>query len=910
MVVVLGVTVSVLAFLRLREWERQQPPAATSVWQAAAPHAALLVGLLLTAVTAAHVHATQRLKQHAALADAARREELSDTSVRLHREAAARREAEREASRQLQLLRTLIDAIPDSIYIKDKDGRFLQNNAANRRLLGLKADEDGTGRTVFDFAATRANAEAYTTDDRAVIASGQPVLNREERFTQADGSSGWFLTTKVPVRDEHGVVTGIVGVSRDITARQREREALVASETRFRALFESSPDAVFVEDTRGIVLDANPAACRLHGMTRGELLGRHVTELVPPALRPQVAKSFASLFAHEASIFEGESYTKDGQTIPVELAARRCDFGGQVAALIHARDISERRRSLAALERRDRILHAVARAARTLLHSPDWRDAAPEVLTGLGEATGCDAVSLYANESVDGQPGFRAACEWPGFSGGAALSYAAAGCARWRELLAQGETIHGLVRALPASERTLAGRRSMQSVALTPIFANEHWWGFLAIGQSGSERDWSAVELGSVRAAADVFGAAIARAEAEAERERFESRLQETQKLESLGVLAGGIAHDFNNLLTSILGNANLARLDLPPQSPADGALEQIERTSLRAADLCRQMLAYAGKGRFVVQPVNVSQLVQDTTHLLQVSISKKAVLKLDLTPGLAPVMADASQLRQIVMNLVINASEAIGDRSGVIALHTGMMRAERRQLEEYHSAANLPEGDYVFIEVSDTGCGMTADVRARIFEPFFTTKFTGRGLGLAAALGIVRGHRGGLKVYSEPGKGTLFRLLLPLAPGAVAPASVEPSGPAADVWRGSGRILVADDEETVRAVVARLLESLGFTVTVAADGREAVRIFEADPKAFVMVVIDLTMPHLDGTEAFAHMRRLQPAVRVLLMSGFSEQDATVTFAGKGLAGFIQKPFELANLRQKIREAFAQPASA
>jgi PAS domain S-box-containing protein len=314
------------------------------------PWGALGSGLLLTFGGALYLRTALRRTARVEAEVAARTEELSKTSVRLSSEAAARRQAEREATRQLQLLRTLVDAIPDSIYVKDKDGRFLLHNAANRRLLGLAPGDEGAGRTVHDFPATRANAAAYTADDQAVVAGGQAVINREEAFTQPDGSTGWFLTTKVPVRDEQGAVTGIVGVSRDVTARQRERQSLAESEARFRVLFESSPDAIFVENSEGLVLDANPAACRLHGMTRGELLGRHVTELVPESRRAEVTTNFTSLFARETLILESESLAKDGRVIPIELAARRFDYGGQTAALIHVRDISDRRRALAMLE--------------------------------------------------------------------------------------------------------------------------------------------------------------------------------------------------------------------------------------------------------------------------------------------------------------------------------------------------------------------------------------------------------------------------------------------------------------------------------------------------------------------------------------------------------------------------------
>ncbi|MES1167890.1 MAG: ATP-binding protein, partial [Oleiharenicola lentus] len=250
------------------------------------------------------------------------------------------------------------------------------------------------------------------------------------------------------------------------------------------------------------------------------------------------------------------------------------------------------------------------------------------------------------------------------------------------------------------------------------------------------------------------------------ESRRLESKLVESAKLESLGVLAGGIAHDFNNLLTGILGNASLARLELPPTSLGQPMIDQIEIAARRAADLCKQMLAYSGKGRFVIQRLDLNKLIEDTTHLLQISIAKNCVLRFNLGTGLPAVNADATQLRQVIMNLVINASEAIGNRSGVLALSTGVARVDEEYLRGFRPDASPAPGDYVFVEVSDNGCGMDLPTLARMFDPFFTTKFTGRGLGLAAVLGIVRGHKGGLKVYSEVGKGTTFKLFFPVATG------------------------------------------------------------------------------------------------------------------------------------------------
>jgi len=386
------------------------------------------------------------------------------------------------------------------------------------------------------------------------------------------------------------------------------------------------------------------------------------------------------------------------------------------------------------------------------------------------------------------------------------------------------------------------------------------------------------------------------------EKQALERKLQEAQKLESLGVLAGGIAHDFNNLLTGVLGNASLARMDLPAESPIQPLLEQIETAALRAADLCKQMLAYSGKGRFVVQRLDLNALIEDTTRLLQVSISKHSVLKFSLAAALPTVLGDATQLRQVVMNLVINASEAISDKSGFISITTGLTRADRPYLAGTFFAPDLPEGDYVYLEIADNGGGMAPEVQARIFDPFFTTKFTGRGLGLAAVLGIVRGHKGALKVFSEAGWGTTFKILLPCAEGPAETTGTAAPAPAA--WRGSGTALVVDDEETVRVTTARLLESLGFSTRLADNGRTGVEEFSATPDDIALVVLDLTMPHMDGEEAFRQIIALRPAARVLLMSGFNEQETVARFTGKGLAGFLQKPFTLPGLREKLQQIF------
>ena len=384
--------------------------------------------------------------------------------------------------------------------------------------------------------------------------------------------------------------------------------------------------------------------------------------------------------------------------------------------------------------------------------------------------------------------------------------------------------------------------------------------------------------------------------------------MRHAQKLESLGLLAGGIAHDFNNILMAILGSADLALDELSPMSPARDNLQTIVKASKRAAELAKQMLAYSGKGRFVVEPIDAGGLIEEISHLLEVSISKKSVLKHNLAQNLPTFDGDVTQIRQIIMNLITNASEAIGDKSGVIALSTGAMDCDRAYLDDINEVVRAgldppSEGVYTYIEVADTGCGMDAETIEKVFDPFFTTKFTGRGLGMSAVLGIVRGHKGVLKITSEVGKGTTFKVLFPANELLDNDFAVRRKSEAeGGKWCGSGTVLIADDEETVCTVGKQMLERLGFSVLTAPDGREALKVFREHADEFVCVLLDLTMPHMDGEEAFRAMRRLHPGVRVILCSGYNERDATQRFAGKGLAGFIQKPYNMTTLREKLTE--------
>ncbi|MFH1436630.1 MAG: response regulator [Pseudomonadota bacterium] len=384
----------------------------------------------------------------------------------------------------------------------------------------------------------------------------------------------------------------------------------------------------------------------------------------------------------------------------------------------------------------------------------------------------------------------------------------------------------------------------------------------------------------------------------EEERRQLSDQLMHAQKLESLGVMAGGIAHDFNNLLTGILGSAGLALLDTPGDSPARESIEEIEKAAMRAAELCKQMLAYSGKGKFDVKPIDLSSAVKDMGHFLDASISKKITLRCNLSQDLPPVEADTAQVQQIIMNLVTNAADAIGEGIGVVHVKTGCMDCDEAFLSASAINENLRPGTYAFLQVRDTGCGLDSETEGKLFDPFFTTKFTGRGLGLAAVAGIVRGHGGALRVQSTPGRGSTFTVLFPISAKPVRQKRErEPSG----LLCGRGTVLLVDDEEEVRVTAGRMLERMGFTVLTASDGREAIDLFRAGSHEILFVLLDMTMPHMSGDETFRELRRLRSEVRVILSSGYSEQDAVSRFRSDGLAGFIQKPYRFKDLREKIK---------
>jgi signal transduction histidine kinase/CheY-like chemotaxis protein len=402
-----------------------------------------------------------------------------------------------------------------------------------------------------------------------------------------------------------------------------------------------------------------------------------------------------------------------------------------------------------------------------------------------------------------------------------------------------------------------------------------------------------------------------ARKHAEAERRRFEERLRHTQKLESLGVMAGGIAHDFNNLLTVILGNTELAQERLGPASPAAPLLQNVVKAASWAAAITNQMLTYAGKAPFVVAPVSLSALIEGMADLLRAVVPRQVSLEFDLAPDLPPVPADPALFRQVVMNLLSNAAEALGEQPGSVWVRTRLVEVRAEDLAGAAVNAGLGPGSHLLLEVADTGAGMDAATRARMFEPFFTTKFTGRGLGMAVVLGIVRGHGGAIFVHSEVGVGTQVRVVLPRAAGPVPreePPHPPPPASAGVVRMRSATVLVVDDEEHVRRVAEQFLRLAGYRILTARDGAEALRVHQERAAEIDAVLLDLTMPDLTGDVVFQKLRERDPELPVILTSGYTEEVVVRQLPAGEPPEFLHKPYRGDELTAKVRTALVRAA--
>ncbi len=777
-----------------------------------------------------------------------------------------RKRAELEARDSRRLLQTVFDTIPHEMFVKDLRGAYLMVNHAMARFYGT-TPQQMVGMLTEDLPGLNSEQiDRLTASDRHVLETGEALDLPAVQLRNAAGQEHWVHTIKFPLRDEARRVVGLVGLGEHITDRKRAEEELRASRLLLQTVFDTIPSYLIVKDVHGRFLLANKAGAHFEGLPQEAFPGLRTEDL--PHRTPDQIQEILEIddlvLKQGAEVDIGEYTRLDGQGEPRWLRGRKLplrDAEERVTGLLGVvEDITAHK---LAVEQ----LHASRRLLQTVF------DALP-LRVAVRDAQGKYLMVNWRMASDHQRPAesFVGHFLWDDGALPRAERDQLLDCIRQAQATGRPVLTPELTITLPGSDKRLL------RTIFVPLY-DEHgtFQGTLGIGEDITDR------------------------------RKSEQALLQAQKLESLGVLAGGIAHDFNNLLVTIMGNASLAMLKLPPGMPAVEELQQIEIAGQRAADLCRQMLSYAGKGRIEKQPVSVNQMVQEMTQLLRVSLPKGVAILFRLMPDPPLTEADPTQIRQVIMNLVINAGEAIGENPGTIVIATGVTHVDRDDLAEAQSGDDTAEGEYVFLEVSDSGVGMDAETRARIFDPFFTTKFTGRGLGLASVLGIVRGHRGGLKVYSEVGKGTAFKVLLPIAaaPGTPVETAADPGA-----WSGQGMVLIIDDEQSIRSVAARMLMRLGFQVVEAADGASALEIVRAPPAPLTAALLDLTMPGLSGEETLRRLRRLDNNLPVILMSGYNERDVLDRFVGREPAGFLQKPFKLDDLRAKLRELFEASISS
>jgi PAS domain S-box-containing protein len=597
------------------------------------------------------------------------------------------------------------------------------------------------------------------------------------------------------------------------------------------------------------VLTWNPGAERLYGYSAEDMLGQDITILLPPDRANEETFILERIGRGErVNHFDTVRRRKDGRLINVSIAISPViGKNGLVIGASHvARDITE----TVELELARARLAAIVESSDDAIVSKDLKGIIQTWNKGAERVYGYSAVEMIGKPMALLVPLDRLDEE-----------------TEILRRLAKGERVDHFETV----RMRRGGARIDVSLSISPVYDKE----------------------GSIIAASHV-------ARDITERRSLETQRLHSQKLESLGVLAGGVAHDFNNLLTGILGNATLVMDDLAPSNPNRRILGECIQAAERAALLTRQLLAYAGKGRFVTEAINLSNLVREISALVQSSISRKVQIRLELAGDLPLIEADAGQLQQVIMNLILNGAEAIGEEVGLVVCATATQAVDAAYLQALGPEGHqITPGQYVTLEGHDSGCGMDEATLSRIFEPFFTTKFTGRGLGLAAVSGIVHGHKGALKVYSSPGRGSTFKVLFPVLSDATAAV---PSEPALRLSEGrETTVMIVDDEESVRSVARNTLQRRGYRTIEAADGREALEVYRRHASDISLVLLDLTMPYLNGEEVLRELKLISPSVKVLLSSGFNEVEAVRRFTGKGLAGFLQKPYTAAVLAETIK---------
>jgi PAS domain S-box-containing protein len=641
-----------------------------------------------------------------------------------------------------------------------------------------------------------------------------------------------------------------------------EKAELTERNEMFQNLAEESMAGIYII-REGRYTYVNQAFADIFGYSREEIMSMDALDLIHPDFKEYVRENIRKRLNGEVKSihYQLKGIKKDGTVIDLEKTGTKTILRAGPAIIGTSLDITEEKK--AEEERK--------RAEEQIRLQNEWLSVTLRSIGDAVIATDKEGNITFMNPVAERATGWKA------------------GEAKGRPLIEVFNIIHEITRK-PAENPVERVLREGHTVGLANHTS--------LISKTGDEliiEDSAAPIRG---ANDDVIGVILVFHDA-TEKHRSQERALHMQKLESLRVLAGGIAHDLNNLMVAVMGNAGLALRALPAGSPAREYVADIEKATEKVTNFSRQILSFTSQAAQKKEPVQLNNVVEDTAHFLMASISNTADLEYSLSDGLPAITADHQNMQQIVMNLIINASDAIGDSKGTIKVSTGKMRADRKYLDTLHPAG-LDEGDYAYIEVTDTGCGISPETRRRIFEPFFSTKFTGRGLGLAAVFGIASAHGGAIGLESEEGCGATFRVLLPVP---AKPVEVTASKPASEeIWNGIGSILLVDDEKDSLLMAKKVLEGAGYSVLTATDGSEAIKIYHKNSDSVSAVVMDLIMPHVRGDVAAKEMRKIKDDVNILLLSGYHEIDLTDINSGPGKTAILEKPYKITKLLGAVQD--------
>jgi PAS domain S-box-containing protein len=817
---------------------------------------------------------------------------LSERIRELENSEAERKRAVEALRESHEIFDQFLENSPIYVFFKDDHIRAIQLSRNYEKMLGKPIDEL-LGKTMDDLFPSEL-AKKMIADDLNILREGKQTTIEEEFNGRI------YSTIKFPIQHE-GKPSYLAGYTIDITehkkAEEEARELLL--------MLEAVPSGIVVLDAEGQFLYANQRTFEMHGYSRDEFMALNLRLITAPASERLIAARMQELFDRSELSFEAEHLRKDDTIIPLMVHVKKTTWGGKHVFLSVQTDITDRKQAETALRRQNIYLEALNETAVGLMQRMDLAELFQAIVHRATRFVGAEEGWICVYEPASGDVEFKAAIGQSAYQIGARFK---SGRGIAGEVWRTGKTV------LIDNYQTWSKRANVDNYALrratvaVPLRYEGRLAGILGLAHHDAERRFEDDDLAMLERLAELASIALhnarlydqvkqelaMRTRLEAERDLMQAKLLQSQKMEAMGTLAGGIAHDFNNLLMGIQGYASLALLDLDPSDPNHERLMRIQEQVQSGADLTKQLLGFARGGRYEVKPADMNDIIEKSSSLFgrtrkEITIHKK------YGKDLWAAEVDWGQMEQVFMNLYVNAWQAMPG-GGAIYLETeNIVLNEARVI-----LSGIEPGKYVKITITDTGTGMDAKTRERIFDPFFTTKAMGRGtgLGLATVYGIIRGHKGMINVYSEPGHGSTFTIYLPASEKEV----IHERADSGKIVKGTETILVADDEQVILEVSTEMLTSLGYRIYAAGSGQEALAVFMEKRNEIDLVILDMIMPGISGGETFDRLRKISPEIKVLLSSGYSINGEAKTIMERGCNGFLQKPFHLEKLSSKIRE--------